>query len=66
MYYIRKGNKVFRRYDIITGPMWSEITYKTTRIGVCVFTTRKDAQNFVQENFIGMDVEVSNNLDYYV
>lgn len=63
-FYIRKGNQVYREFDLIMGPKWSEITDKTTRIGVLAFTTRKDAQECVNEVFPNEQVEICNNLDY--
>lgn len=63
-FYIRKGNEVFREIDLVTGPKWSDITDKTTRIQVCAFTTRKDAQDFVKESLVNEQVEIVNNLDY--
>ncbi|PPD55546.1 MAG: hypothetical protein CTY12_00790 [Methylotenera sp.] len=63
-FFIRKGNQVYREFDLIMGPKWSDITDKTTKIGVLAFTTRKDAQDCVRVLFPNEEVEVSNNLDY--
>ena len=63
-FYIRKGNLVLREIDLVIGPKWSEITDKTSRICICAFTTRKDAQEFVRDELSTEVVEIVNNLDY--
>ncbi len=66
MFYIRKGNKVFKFMDKFVGiPYWSEITSTTSSIVVCSFTTRADADKYRTTELSHVsDTEVVNHLDY--
>lgn len=63
-FYIRDGNRIYQQELRKNMHTWAEITPTTTQLIISVFTTRKDAENYIKKyNLPGV---ISNNLDFEI